>query len=57
MNGICGDDFKRRVATHFPLAILIRGMNPTATIGHRYAISFAPYREMKNSALANRSGG
>jgi hypothetical protein len=34
-------DFKRRDATHCPFAIPIRGMNPTATIGHRYAISFA----------------
>jgi hypothetical protein len=33
------EDFKRRDATHFPFAILIRGINSTVTIGYRCAIS------------------
>ena len=49
MNGICGVEFKRRDATHFRFDDPFRGMNPfrginsTATVGHRYAISYSIY--------------
>ena len=32
MNGICGDDFKRRDATHFHFDVPVRGINPTVTV-------------------------
>ena len=58
MNGICGDDFKRRDATHFHFDVPVRGMNtvremnPTATIGHRYAIQAV----RSSAAVASATG-
>ena len=45
---MCGRNsgFKRRDATHFPFDAPVRGMNPTATVGHRYAIQSGHAQEI-----------